>query len=31
MLGRESVPGYLTKSEIYEELIDSIDDLEPES
>ena len=26
---RESTPGYLTKSEIYEELLDLLDDLTP--
>jgi hypothetical protein len=31
MLGRESCPGYLTKSEIYDELIDSMNELEPEA
>ena len=27
---RESAPGYLTKSEIYDELLDLMDDLRPE-
>jgi len=27
MLGREADPGYLTKSDIYDELIDAMDDI----